>query len=75
MWTHREQLQISLEAWERLITLYTTQYNELLDDEKPLMDTMEYIRTRLNYCFGEWCYTQRLLSKLPPLKELPAVKS
>ena len=71
--THREQLQISLQAWERLLDLLSLKYVKWLEEDSAgCSETLAYLQERIDYCFTQWDYTRRQLSALPPLIDLTA---
>lgn len=74
MFTHREQLQSSLLAWERLIDVLSVKYVQWLEEENngaAAEEALAYLKERIDYCFAQWDYTRKLLTALPPLAELP----
>jgi len=72
--THREQLTISLQAWERLLDVLSAKYVQWLEESPSKGETLAYLQERIDYCYMQWDYTRKQLAALPPVVDLTATR-
>jgi hypothetical protein len=68
--TQREQLEISKNAYERVLNTISEHYVNLLNKEAPSnseIETREYLAERVNFLFQEWIHFHNLINSLPPI--------